>query len=123
MYSGIGIDIVSIERIRKIYSEFGEKFLLKIGIEEKNLKIEEIAGIFAAKEAGFKALRPIKEIFNPKEIEIIRRRGGAPVLFYKGKLKKRWDLLGRPQILISITHEKEYAISIVILQKNSSIFK
>lgn len=118
MYSGIGIDIVSINRIRKIYEEFGEKFLLKIGVEDKNLKIDEIAGFFAAKEAGFKALRPVNIFFNPREVEIIKRRGGAPVLFYKGNLKKRWKLLGRPRIMVSISHEKDFAIALVLLQKN-----
>lgn len=118
MYSGIGIDIVSINRIKKVYQQFGEKFLLKIGIEDKNLKIDEIAGLFAAKEAGFKALKPVKDFFNPKEVEVIKRRGGAPVLFYKGKLKKRWQLLGKPRVLVSITHEKDFAIALVLLQKN-----
>lgn len=120
MYSSIGIDVVSIKRIKKIYEQFGDKFLKKIGIKEKNLKIEEIAGYFVAKEAGFKALRPIKEFFNPKEIDIIKKRGGAPALVYKGSLKKRWGLLGRPQILISITHEKDFAIAIVSLEKKSN---
>lgn len=120
MYSSIGIDIVSIKRIKKIYEQFGEKFLKKIGINEKKLEIEEIAGYFVAKEAGFKALRPVKEFFNPKEIDIIKKRGGAPVLVYKGNLKKRWGLLGRPQILISITHEKDFAVAIVILEKKSN---
>lgn len=120
MYLGIGIDIVSIKRIKRIYDEYGEKFLLKIGLDKKNIKIDEVSGFFAAKEAGYKALKPVKEFFNPKEVEILKKRGGAPVIKYKGKLKKRWDLLGRPQILLSITHEKEFAISIVILQKNSN---
>lgn len=120
MLIGIGIDLVSIKRIKNIYNEYGKKFLHKIGIEEKNLKIEEISGYFAAKEAAYKALKPVKEIFNPKEIDVLKKKGGAPVLFYKGKLKKRWDLLGRPQILLSITHEKEYAMAIVVLIKNSN---
>lgn len=120
MYLSIGIDVVSLIRIKKIYEQFGDKFLKKVGINEKNLKIEEIAGYFAAKEAGFKALRPVKEFFNPKEIEIIKKKGGAPLLIYRGKLKKRWGLVGRPQILISITHEKDFAIAIVALEKKSN---
>lgn len=120
MYLSIGIDVVSIKRIKNIYEQFCEKFLKKIGIKEKNLKIEEIAGYFAAKEAGFKALRPVKEFFNPKEIDIIKKRGGAPALVYKGNLKKRWGLLGRPHILFSITHEKDFAIAVVALEKKSN---
>jgi holo-[acyl-carrier protein] synthase len=120
MFTSIGTDIVSIKRIKKIYEQYGKKFLERIGIKNDNLKIDEIAGFFAAKEAGYKALKPIKEIFNPKEVEVLKKKGGAPVLVFKGKLKKRWDLLGRPLILLSITHEKEYALAVVVLQKKSN---
>lgn len=120
MFLSSGIDVISIKRIEKIYNLYKEKFLKKIGIKNKKLRMDELAGFFAAKEAGYKALKPVKEFFNPKEIEIIKKKGGGPVLFYKGKLKKRWGLLGRPHISLSITHEKEFAFAIVILQKNSN---
>lgn len=117
MIIGIGVDLVEVGRVRKIYEKFGEKFLNKIGIKEKKMFPEEIAGIFALKEAGYKALRPIKEFFNPKEIEIVKRKGGANLILYKGKLKKRWEKLGKPKAFVSLSHERGLAIAFVLLYK------
>ena len=55
----IGIDIVSIDRIKKMHEKFGDKFYNRfLDEEEKEFvkKIETAAGFWAAKEAASKAI-------------------------------------------------------------------
>ncbi|WP_308534067.1 NAD(P)H-hydrate dehydratase [uncultured Peptoniphilus sp.] len=101
----LGIDIVKISRIEKIYKKH-QNFLEKIFGEEEIAYIkkrkypyERIAGLFAAKEAIIKAM-DFEFNFSPKEIEILRF-GKKPYGFFKGEI---FDL--------SISHEKDYALAI-----------
>ncbi len=104
----IGVDIVKISRIERIYKRFGEKFLEKIfTIQEINdikkitnykRKVEKIAGRFAAKEAILKIFK--KELtFN--NIEILTDSYGAP--FCK---------IADNHINISISHDGEYTVAV-----------
>lgn len=104
---GIGCDIVKIDRIKlemidKILTENEQKlFLNKIG---KN-KREFLAGRFAAKEAIQKAFSKIR-ILSMDEIEILYDE--------KNNLKCYVDDYN---IIISISHDGDYAISYCIIQK------
>ena len=59
-----GIDLVKVERVKKIYEEYGEKFLEKIFSSNEinqikkieNFQYKKIASKFSAKEAAAKAL-------------------------------------------------------------------
>lgn len=104
----IGTDIFKNSRMTK---EVMEKFL---SIREKDLLIKfksEIAkkefasGRWAAKEAIIKASNK-KITFS--QIEILKSDTGAPLVYIDDK--KRND------ILISISHEKEYSIAMVVIE-------
>lgn len=102
----IGIDMVYIPRIAEAMARREEKFLEKIlsGDDIKNLKNrtpEHIAGIFAAKEAMGKALG--EGIFSTglKHLHVGKNNEGKPYGFYKNTY-----------FHLSISHEKDYAISI-----------
>ena len=105
---GIGIDIVDIERIEKMIKRYGNRFLKRIftereidyAIKNKN-SAEHFAGRFAAKEAVIKASR---EALPMKEIEILNKENGEP---FVEKMKN---------ILISISHEKKYAVAVAIVR-------
>ena len=109
----IGIDIVAIDRIGDLYKKFGEKFLYKIfneieieeikKIDYKKRRIEKIAGKFAAKEAVIKVFEGNN--INFKDIVIVNSSGGSPTCFVNGKSVK-----------ISISHEKDYAVAVALLQ-------
>ena len=109
--SGVGIDIVSINRIAKIYYKYKEKFTDKIftlnEIKEANEKghfIQSISGKFSAKEAFIKA--SIQKISNLKDIEILSNIEGKPCISHENKKYN----------LVSISHEKDYAIAVVIIE-------
>ncbi len=113
MIEGIGIDIVSNERIRKIYEKFGEKFLRKVFTDREidycfqyKDPIPHLAGRFAVKEAVIKALGKPKGL-NPKSIEVIKSPTGMPLTLIRGVEDQKF--------LISISHEKKYTVALALL--------
>lgn len=110
---GIGVDIVSIERIKKVYEKFGKKFLERVFTEREinysfshSNPFPHLAGRFAGKEAVIKALgKPQGLIF--KDIEIINNSNGSPEVLLK-KTKNR-------KIFLSISHENTYAVAFALV--------
>jgi len=106
---GIGTDIVDIKRIRKALSNsFLQKVLSPYEIKlcsnfRSERIIEFVAGRFAAKEAIIKALSDY-EIPKMANITISNNEYGKPIVKYKNY-----------NILVSISHEKEYAVAVAYL--------
>ena len=124
MIVGIGIDVAEVKRIRAVIESQGERFLRRVfTVEEvaycekfKN-KYERYAGRFAAKEAAMKALgtgwsRGVRWV----DVEVVRTRGGRPILELKGEARKVADRLGVKNIALSMTHTVEQAIAQVIFE-------
>ena len=92
-----GIDLLEVERIKKIYLNYENKFLDKILTNteikqlKKNKKIyDKIAGKFSAKEAVVKAMGTgFSDGIKIKDIEIINLKNGKPTINLYGKAKKR----------------------------------
>jgi len=106
-----GIDLVYIPRIKKLLDN--KHTLTKIfhKTELKRPSPEHLAGIFALKEAFFKALK-----IKPKwlSIEVINKKNGEPRINISNEIKIN-DLVS---IDCSISHDNEYAIAnVVILTK------
>ncbi len=106
----IGVDIVSVDRIKKaiLKDGFKEKIFTKKEIEYcelKKNKYESYAARFAAKEALSKAIgtgfRDLKFI----DIEILNDKLGKPTIKYKNF-----------KIKLSLSHEKNYAIAMILLE-------
>ncbi len=111
----VGIDIVDISRIEKIDKE---KFCNKIlsDIELKNTyKIENLAGIFAAKEAFSKAMGTGLAGFGFKDISVMHTPLGKPYLTFSQKLEKLMSQKGIISVELSISHEKTYAVAVIHL--------
>ena len=111
----VGIDIVDISRIEKIDKE---KFSGKIlsDIELKNTyKTENLAGIFAAKEAFSKAMGTGLLGFGFKDISVMHNPQGKPYLDFSSKLEKIMEQKGVMSTELSISHEKGYAVAVVNL--------
>ncbi|WP_028778453.1 holo-ACP synthase [Shimazuella kribbensis] len=117
MIIGIGTDIVELSRmeqvglgrlIKKILTEEEQAI---IPVKEKRKK-EFVAGRFAAKEAISKALGTgIGAKFAFHDVEILRDELGAP--------KANWkDSENKPTIHLSISHSEQYAVAMVVLERN-----
>jgi len=104
----IGIDIVDVSRIADAVERHGDHFLQKVFTEKEieYVKIrkrmhESFAGRFAAKEAFIKA---IGKRLAWKDIEVLQVKG-KPYIEFNGN---RYEG-------VSISHERTYAVSVVII--------
>lgn len=111
----VGIDITSIERIKKMYEKFGskayEKFLNPKEIELVK-KPETAAGFWAAKEAASKAIGTgIGQYCSFYDIKIKKDKNGAPKIKYTKKVRDKFNI---KKSHLSITHDGGFAIAVVV---------
>ena len=123
MIIGVGIDLVSISRMAdKIKSAaFVEKVFSKEEIAYCELtprKEQHYAVRFAAKEAFLKATgEGLNVTFDLKDIELVKGELDKPALLVHGefeemRIKQVWQ-----SIHVSVSHEGDNAIAIVIIEK------
>lgn len=119
MIIGVGVDIVHMNRIKKIFDKFGEKFIKKIFTDKelKKMTVEEIAGKFSAKESFVKALGTGFMGIHFKDIEILNDLKGKPYIVFNENQKEKFFKGENINIHLSISHQKDYAISFVVLEK------
>jgi len=117
MIKGIGVDIIEIERVEKAVNR-SPRFIQRIFTEEeihyfemKNMKIESIAGNFAAKEAVMKTLGTGLRGFQWTDIEIVRNEFGKPEVRLYNEALRIAESQDIKQIMISISHCKTYAVA------------
>jgi len=111
----IGIDIVSINRVKKLYEKFGDKFYDRfLNEDEKKLikSTQNAASFWAAKEAASKAIGTgIGEICSFYDIKITKDTNNAPKIEYKKHLRKKFKIKSSH---LSITHDGGFAIAVVV---------
>ncbi len=113
---GVGVDLVSVDRITRVYNSFPDRFIKRIftdgekaQFEAKGSSMQTLAAHFAAKEAVLKAIgcgvgpaamKDIEIIAPPGKQPSIRLHGTASLLAGKKNIKK---------ILVSMSHENNTA--------------
>ena len=124
MTSGVGIDMIEVERVaEKINKESGfrEMVFSKTEIaycESKKNKFESYAARFAAKEAFFKALGTgWAENTQFNEVEILNNKEGKPEVQLLGSTLETINAMGIKKILVSLSHIKTIASAVVMLEK------
>lgn len=101
----VGIDIVYLPEFEKKFKNISlEKVFLPFELSQ-NKTIESLAGVFAAKEAFFKAIGK-KE--NWGEVWVEKTKDGKPEL-------KSVCLKSNQRLELSISHAGDYAVAAVIL--------
>lgn len=115
----LGIDIVDIRRIRRIYNKYKEKFVDRIlSCKESFKDIKDIAKAFSVKESIAKALGTgLRGKVNFKNIYLLKDKLGKPYIEFAENLKEE---LPNIHIEISISHERNYLISIAMIQYSNS---
>ena len=126
MIVGIGTDLAEVGRIRQSIADFGDRFLHRIFTERERAyasskanAAERYAARFAAKEAGMKAIGTgWSRGVAWKDFEVANERSGRPTLQLSGVAREIAEKLSVVRISISLTHTKEMAFAIVILESN-----
>jgi holo-[acyl-carrier protein] synthase len=128
MIFGAGIDIVEVFRMRDAIKKWDENFLGKIFTDReihysssRRFSHQHFAARFAAKEAVIKAFgAPRRYPIKWTDIEILNDKEGKPVIEFHNDALKLKKLKKIREIIVSMSHSKNYAVANVILLKKSS---
>src|SRR5438105_15507255 len=125
---GIGIDLVPIPRMRQVMERWQERFLTRVFTPDeiaycrsRKDPAPHFAARFAAKEAGLKALGTgLRLGVSWRELEVRRERGGAPTLVLSGRSRELGLARGGSRMLLTLSHEGEYALAQAMLVGDDS---
>ena len=118
---GIGVDLVKITRVRRAINRSGDRFLSRIlasGERQecpKDVALDEwVAGRFAVKEAGLKALGTgWAEGVALGQVRVLQ----DGTLGFSGKAGERADSLGVVNSRVSLTIQGDLIAAVVILDR------
>lgn len=123
MIRGIGVDLVQIPRMREVVARWDERFLHRVFTEAelaycrgRRDPIQHLAARFAAKEAGLKALGiGLSMGVRWRELEVRRERAGPPRMVLSGRCRAVCEARGGRRMLLSLTHDGDYACAEAVL--------
>ncbi len=121
MIVGVGVDIVEIERIKRLTQS--NRFFNRVFtagemalFEECHFRLETIAGRFAAKEAVLKSLGLGIFDIPLTDIGILKEQEGKPVVLLSGAAQQYAQMLNVDRVHISISHDGSYAIAYALAE-------
>ena len=124
MILGSGVDLCEVPRIEAAVARYGSRFLERLFTareisyaDSKANRFERYAARFAAKEAGMKALGTgWHGGITWRDFEVINLPSGRPTLSFHGRAAEVAAKLGVRHVALSLTHTKEQALAMVILE-------
>jgi len=123
MITGVGIDIVHVKRMErwlantKLLERFFHPEELAYVLSRGKTAAQSLAARFAAKEAFGKALGTGLSGFTLKDIMVYNRSGGKPEIKLSGTAQTALEKSGANRAHISLSHEKENAVAVVVLEE------
>lgn len=119
---GIGSDIVEVARIRLAVERHGDRFLqrcfrpgeIALAARRGTQGAATLASRWAAKEAFVKALGAAGPIAY-RDIEVVHGDGGPATLRLHGLAAAALRERGGGRVLLSLSHEREVALAVVVL--------
>jgi holo-[acyl-carrier protein] synthase len=116
---GIGVDLVDVERVKRLLSRrktFVDRVFTSEEIaycERQASPAECYAARWAAREACRKAMGGIREM-RWHDVWVERAPTGAPRLALAGSSRARMDALGVTDVLVALTHERQMAAAFCV---------
>jgi len=122
LITGIGIDLVQVQRMRRWCSQPGllERYFhpqeLAAALARGEMADLALASRFAAKEALGKALGTGLEGIVLKDIMVINHHNGRPDLQVFATAQEALKKNGANRVHLSLTHEQDNALAMVVLE-------
>jgi holo-[acyl-carrier protein] synthase len=122
MIVGLGVDVCSIERMRRALDRHGDRFFARICTESERADLSgrdmatSLAGRFAVKEAFAKSLDGARGV-GWHEVQVRRAPSGRPSLELSGNASRMVAEFGADAWHVTITHDAGVAVAVVILEK------
>lgn len=120
MIVGLGLDVVAVARVAQALARHGDRFLARCfscGELSRPSDPEHVAGLFAAKEAAFKALGSgWGQGIGFHHVVLAKDHAGKPHLAFRGPAQDLAQALGVQRIHVSVSHERLLAVAVVILE-------
>ncbi|MEV0778266.1 4'-phosphopantetheinyl transferase superfamily protein [Streptomyces sp. NPDC050433] len=119
-WANLGMDIVSVIRVRRLLDAHGERFFARMltpgeladCTTSTGLDVLSLCGRIAAKEAAFKTLRVRNRVLPWLDIVMRRADGGWPVVQLNRAAADMAAESGITQITVSISHDVDYAVAV-----------
>jgi holo-[acyl-carrier protein] synthase len=117
---GIGIDLVEIDRFRRVLERrpgVSRRLFTRYELESLAQRTDPVPGLaarFAAKEAAMKALGVGLGAFAFGDVEVRRLRSGAPELHVSGRAAALAGSKGVGAWSVSLTHTARTASAVVV---------
>jgi holo-[acyl-carrier protein] synthase len=118
-----GVDIIELDRVRRVLERHGERFLVRLYTSEEiaryGERLPELAARFAAKEAVSKALgvglnHMSRHGIGWREVEVLPDPLGKPVVRLSGRAQQLAEEQGLREWAISLSHGRDYAVAFVV---------
>ncbi|MDR2397587.1 MAG: holo-ACP synthase [Spirochaetaceae bacterium] len=122
MIIGIGVDLVYATRLQRWQAIPGllERYFhpeeLRTALSRGRGAALSLAARFAAKEALGKALGSGLSGLVLRDIMVAHQPQGAPELRLFGTARRALEQRGASRVHLSLTHEKDYALAMVVLE-------
>lgn len=126
MIVGLGVDVCSIDRMRRALERHGDRFFARICTEAERTDLggrdlaTGLAGRFAVKEAFAKALDGARGV-GWHEVQVRRAPSGRPILELSGNAVTMATSFGADTWHVTITHDAGIAVAVVILERTKPV--
>lgn len=123
MVLSTGVDLIELDRIRKLIERYGERVLQRVftpaELEYCRGRVPELAARLAVKEAVAKALGIGLRMMSPdgiawRDVETLPDDNGKPILHLRGRAAERAAELGLTQWSLSLSHARDVAVAFVV---------
>ena len=122
MIVGIGVDVVAVARMRRWVAD--RRLLARYFAPQERDAIYarrdgaalSLAARFAAKEAFAKAIGTGFRGFNLREVWVVNDSLGKPEIRTSGNACRVLRQVGGAKVWLSLTHEREHAIAMVVVE-------
>ncbi len=125
MIFGIGIDVLELERIERVYRKYGQHFVERLLLPAERLQFERtarpvrfLAMRFAAKEAIVKAMGTgFAHGMWIRDVGVVQNHWGRPEVVYSERGRRVCGSLGVGEGHVTLTDEAGLVVAVAVLMR------